>query len=406
MLKKLQYKIIAINMTLVGVVLIVVFVISGISNYNFQKGLIDKTLDITLKRPSIEMKEPINKREKNGNVLSSLILFDQGTKTISIEENGLQLNEETVSSTVNTIVKDKSNYGYIIDEELYYAKISNGETIKIAIVSGTHLKDNVLDSISISILLFFIAMVGIFLISIQLSKMAIKPIKTTFEKQNNFVADASHELKTPLTVIIANNNIIKNNMDKPVFSQEQWINSTYYEACHMKKLIDELLFLAKVEDREKCDIETINISDLLLGEIIRIEATVYDKNKYIDNNINENIHIKGNSTQIVQLIKILMDNSIKYAYENSTITVELYQEGKYIYMNINNKGEVIPKDSLSLIFDRFYRVDKARTGEPGVTGYGLGLSIAKAIVDNHNGSIKAISDQLNGTTMVVKLPRD
>ena len=244
------------------------------------------------------------------------------------------------------------------------------------------------------------AMCIFYFISRKLADVAVKPTEEAWKQQKRFIADASHDLKTPLTVIMANNDIMLSHPNSAVAEQKKWLESTKEEGEHMQALINKMLELARSESLvSTIKLENTNISELSEKTALQLEPVAYEKNVEIVSEITPNIVVKSNGEEFTRLVYILVDNAIKYAPVNSKITVRLYSTKKGVILDINNSGSVISKEELPHIFERFYRSDSARTNG----GFGLGLSIAKNIVTALNGEISATSTKENGTTFTVKL---
>ena len=240
------------------------------------------------------------------------------------------------------------------------------------------------------------------LISIWLSGYAMRPVAKAWAQQQQFVADASHELKTPLTAILATNNILLSNPDLTIREQEKWIENSQAEANHMKDLIANMLFLAKSEDEQvQLVLSEISLSDIVTDTTLQFEPVAFENGTLIDSSIEEAITIQGDLTQMRQLVHILIDNACKYAGESGYVKVCLRREGGTIKLEVCNSGKPIPAEDLPHIFERFYRSDKARTQQNQSGGYGLGLAIAKSIADRHKAQISAASSEEGGTTFTV-----
>jgi signal transduction histidine kinase len=247
------------------------------------------------------------------------------------------------------------------------------------------------------------SLIAFFIISLVLSKIAIKPVQTAWKKQQQFVADASHELKTPITVVLANTSILLSGSVKDTGEQKKWISYIELEARRMKKLVEDMLFLARVDSKEKEEVFTkISLSDAVLTSTLPFEAVMYEYHKTLKCDIGEGLYIKGDAGQIKQLVYILLDNANKYAKEDSEVKVSLKKEGAKAALSVNNSGEPIDSKDIGHIFDRFIRADKARTG--GKNSYGLGLAIAKEIAEFHGGKISVESNIDEGTTFSIVLP--
>lgn len=247
-----------------------------------------------------------------------------------------------------------------------------------------------------SFLLFILLEIVIVIISLQLTKWIIKPVIESFNKQKQFIADASHELKTPIAVIMANVEALENEPQ-----EHKWFDNIKNETERMNGLVTDLLDLARLEDGrnlEKYNIE--NVSKIVEKSVLTFESLIYENKIKLNYNIQENINIKCNKNQISQLVAILLDNAIKHSIDNGEIIVTLNKEKNDVILKVTNKGKEIPKQLQNKIFERFYREDESRNRDSN--RYGLGLAIAKNIVNNHKGKILVQSE--NGyTTFIVKL---
>ena len=240
----------------------------------------------------------------------------------------------------------------------------------------------------------FVMVFIIFLVSKYYADKAIIPIKEAFEKQKQFISDASHELKTPLAIINTNVDVVLSNSNENVESQEKWLNYIKLEIERMSKLLNNLLYLAKMDNsKEDIAISKINISNIIKDTVVLMEAMIYEKKIILEQALADNLYIKGNQEMIRQIIIILLDNSIKYIGGSRKIRIGAYNKNNRIIFEIENTSEKIDEKQINRIFDRFYRIDEARSSEYG--GYGLGLSIAKSIVNEHKGKIFATCEDEN-----------
>lgn len=246
-----------------------------------------------------------------------------------------------------------------------------------------------------------ISIIWLYVISILIANKAIKPVEEAYNSQKRFIADASHELKTPLAVVKTNIELLNANKEDTIQNQKKWIDYISFQTDRMSKLVNNLLYLAKADNNEELGIKTdFNISDVVMNQLLSFEAVLYENNLKLKCDVEENIKFNGNKEDISQLVGIFMDNAIKHSYKNSEIYAVLSEQKHKISLSVTNKGETIPIEDIDKIFERFYRVDKSRTREKG--GYGLGLSIAKSIVDKCNGKIKVRSEN-NLTTFSVEI---
>jgi signal transduction histidine kinase len=201
---------------------------------------------------------------------------------------------------------------------------------------------------------------------------------------------------------MANNEILMSHPDSTIESQQKWLESTKAEGEYMKSLVDRMLELARTETiSDKLELSEIDISELTEGIILQLEPIAFDSGVTINSRITPEIVLKTNPSELSRLIHILVDNAIKYSHEGNEVSVFLIYNKKDIELCVNNHGDIIPKESLAHIFDRFYRTDDARTKG----GFGLGLSIAKNITSALGGQISASSSEENGTTFSVRFKR-
>lgn len=240
--------------------------------------------------------------------------------------------------------------------------------------------------------------------SLFMANRALVPIKKSWERQKDFVADASHELRTPLAVIQTNLAIVRGNPNDTVESQMKWLENIQAESEFMAKLIDDLLFLARTDSQQKLmNMEYFPLSPALKEALTSFEPVAARKDIKITSSIEPQITFYGDQTRIKQLAAILLDNAIKYTPPGGEVNFELKDINNGVEITVSDTGEGIAKEHLDKIFNRFYRVDKARSRESG--GTGLGLSIAEWIVKEHHGSIRVFSTPGTGTIFSVTLPK-
>ncbi len=224
-----------------------------------------------------------------------------------------------------------------------------------------------------------IALVLFFFLSVFLAKKIVQPLEESYHKQKQFISDAGHELKTPISVVSANAELLSREL-----GDNQWLQNIQYENERMGTLVCQLLDLARTENVPP-QTEHVNFSRLIDGEALPFESVAFEKGLKLKTQIADNISIEGNPAQLKQLVSILLDNAIRHSEKNGEVQLFLIKERNTANLSVINKGKEIPKHQREQIFERFYRTDTARNSEG--KHYGLGLAIAKAIVLSHKGHI-------------------
>lgn len=322
------------------------------------------------------------------------IYIDSTVYTINLDDNGNfkelithteeEVNEEKIIKVAKKIIenhKDKFHIGNLYIEEYSYAFSKDNKTLTI--ISNYNIrKENRRLLLSSSLIFILTEIIGI-IISYLLTNWIIKPVIDAFEKQNRFIADASHELKTPLAVIMANISAYEKDNDS------KWFDNIKNESERMNKLIMNLLDLATLENSKDITLTETNFSKLVEASILPFEGLIYEENIKLKYNIKSDIKLKCDQDKIKQLICILMDNAIKHSNSKGKIIIDLYEEKNNIILEVKNKGKEIPIEEQKHLFERFYRGDESRNRNEN--RYGLGLSIAKEITELHNGEISVSS---------------
>ena len=248
-----------------------------------------------------------------------------------------------------------------------------------------------------------ILLLAFFFMSFYFSNRAVKPMQAVWDNQQRFLGDVSHELKTPLSIITANIGVLYANKDETVESQSKWLEYILNGTKRMSGLVQGMLTLSKIETENTFLIkESVNISNILTESVSSFEAATDDKNIDITKQINKNLSINTYPELIEQIIHILLDNAVRYTPSNGFINIALYKEKSAAVLTVQNNGLGIAKDDLSKVFDRFFRSDISRANSGD--SFGLGLSIAKSIIDKIDGKIDVESIENEKTTFTVKIP--
>ena len=233
-------------------------------------------------------------------------------------------------------------------------------------------------------------------ISIRLSAVAVKPMDEAMAREKQFVADASHDLKTPLSVILANTAIVAENPDATVGSVRRWLDSTHDAAKRMQELISQMLKLADVERRDKVEFQdNVDLSSIATKAALEMDSVSYEKQVTLDARLPEECRIRGNADYLLRIVSSLLENALKYEPSGGRVLLTLTEEKHKAVLSVRNFGSRIPEEDLPHVFDRFYRSDKSRQHESG--SFGLGLAITREMTEKLGGTITAVSTPETGT---------
>jgi signal transduction histidine kinase len=326
----------------------------------------------------------LERKVEGSNSIDHFILLLDDTGTVYDVRGTEDYDTESGQILADTIAASKKNDGYC--DSLQYVKLEYEEGAVIVcsdrLSDRTMLKNLLLISIAV-----FILMEGIvLLLTMVLTKRAMRPVQVSFEKQQQFISDAGHELKTPLTIISANTDIL---MDE--IGENKWLTYIKSQTERMRILVQEMMDLTKLSNNSDTLIRShFNISSLVENVALPFECQAFEQHKKFDIDTQPDIMFFGNTEQIRRMIGIFIDNAFKYSNENGTIQVQLKMEGGKKILKIYNTGVGIQKGEEEKIFERFYRSDASRSRQTG--GYGLGLAIAKKIADQHHIKIQVLTE--------------
>lgn len=409
MISKLRKKFIFINMLLISIVLLTVFIILNFSNCqrikNETRRAMEQAADIKFignTPPKIEFgikREPAP--------VSAVPLFVahvniDGTIT-ALKKDSITIEEEVLEAAVEEVMNSPDADGILKELSLRYLKRLTPIGTRIVFADSSYSQASLQSMLLISSCVLAGSLGAFFLISLLLAHWALRPVEKAWDQQRQFIADASHELKTPLTVILANINILLTHRQDTIDGQLKWLNNTQMEASRMKELVDNLLFLAKSDTEEApAVLSEFDLSDAFLSCLLPFESVAFEEGIILDEAIEPGIHMTGDEGRLKQLFIILLDNACKYAGKTGQVRIALKKKQGAITLSVHNSGTLIPNGDLEHIFERFYRSDKSRARTEG--GYGLGLAIAKSIVDTHHGRITVRSSESEGTVFHVSFP--
>lgn len=378
-MKKLKSKVFIVLFLILTSSLIIMLSIFNYQYYQSEKSSIERKL-IRLET------NKLNDYEKIFIDLDSFIITYDNNKNITgiISYNNENINDR-ITKYANVIIKHSNKKKYIgnlyVNKYSYVVKNNN----ILIMISNETARNNLKFYLKSSISVFLIIEIIMLYLSKVLTDYITKPASDAFDKQKSFIMDASHELKTPITVILANAEALENDRNN-----NKWLNNIKNESERMNKLVNDLLTLAKTENElNEIVLTNNNISKIVEKSLLTFESLMFEKNIKLEEKIKENIRLNSDEEKIKCLMSILIDNAIKHSDKEGHIIVNLFKNKNNVILEVINKGKPIPKEDEEKIFERFFREDKSRNRNDN--RYGLGLAIAKNIVNSHNGEIKASS---------------
>ena len=400
MLKKLKIRLILHNMLILAFVFTLLFLAFSVIIYFREELKITDTLTKKMNEARDIFSESIEDTSTENTLyqVATTVFVDANGEII--KSTGSGLDDPSLKNAIDFALNSDNERGNYETLEISFLRKSTNSGFMISFLSREHLSERIKENISQGAIAGFIFLLAFWAISIRLATIAVAPVEKAWEQQKQFIADASHDLKTPLTVILANNNIIFSHKDDTVESQMKWIESTTEEAERMSELVNKMIELAKSEAaKDELKIGEVDLSELVENAILQFEVVAFERNISIESGIQPNMIVRTHPPTFSKVLEILFDNAIKYSEENGKISIALYQSGKKIYFSINNKGEIIKPDELPHVFERFYRINKERN----IGGHGLGLSIAKKKCDMLGCKLSVESNRDDGTTFTITL---
>lgn len=420
MIKKFRRKFIVITLLVLAFVeIIIIGTINGINVYN-QNNETDNLLEVLAVNngsfPALRndkgykkfepdvadsMEKPIpegkNINEETRYVTRYFVVFADDHNNIQKIDTGHiaaidSMKAEEYAEDVLESGKEKGycdNYKYLVSEK---------ENEKLLIFLDCRMNiETQKQFLEISVVIAVAAFALFSLILMFFSKKAVRPYAEAMEKQRRFITDAGHEIKTPLAIISANNEVVE-----MINGESEWTISIKNQVKRLSELVKQLVAMAKMDEDIKPVFSQFNLSDAVYDSASPFVTLASSKNKHAQMNVLDGIMFTGDEGMIRQLVSVLMDNAVKYANDDGKIILTLSEEGKNIKLSVYNTCDETPEGDLDRLFDRFYRSDSSRSRETG--GYGIGLSIAKSIVDAHKGKI-TVNSLNNGIVFEVVLKK-
>ena len=406
MIKKLRIKLILLLTLILSLVLAGVLFAVNIFNYNSVTDVSYSRLNrimSSLSAPtgyfgdyfgSTDKYYYYDERGYEDNDIYIVFVGTQGSITNIAAQNDSGYSYDDIARLTRQVLSESFKRGRINDliyivKEFDYG--SFGTSYTVAFMDNRSIVQSTSTMLFNSLIIFVFGIAVIAVVSFLISASIVKPVEEAFNKQKQFISDASHELKTPIAVISANPDILQEDI-----GDNKWLGYIRSETDRMSRLINSLLTLTRLEmSSDKSNMHKLDICNAIMEVTMPFESVAFEKGVTLFCDLlDEEIMVNGNEEQLKQVVAILTDNAIKHCYEGGTVNVDARRVKNKCIISVSNQGEPIPFEIRDKIFERFFRADESRSREEN--RYGLGLAIAKQIVENHHGSISVKCD--DGTT--------
>lgn len=341
-------------------------------------------------------------RAQYGNRFFCVFVVDDGSMLVKSREDG-ELTDEYARQLAQSALGLGRSEGYL-DDYKFLVDESNAQKRVLFLDCTTDL-DALRQLRAVALIVGGCAFIIASLFMVRLSGLIVRPLEESARKQKQFVADAGHELKTPLSVIATNMDILEEDLaDQP--EEQEWIDSTNRQVGNMRQLVNDLIVLSKMEEREDdivlCE---VSLSDIAYECVQTFSQLAAAQDKKLETSIDEDVRVRGDEPAIRQLMQILVDNAIKYATGDGTILVEVTKAGRTAqFATRNDWAHDVDSRELSTLFDRFVRGERSRDRSGGKAGYGLGLSIARAIAEKNDFRLEVEEDDVGRIAFRALIP--
>ncbi len=400
MIRKLQLKFIGIFML---IVLILLSTMLTLQFFTTKRQMVRDNIS-KMRNAALGPVSPPRPDDLDGGTRLSFfrLVLDSDGNLISTESGSYDLSDEAfLRELLDSVQASKQESGVLKAYNLRFLKDNAPQHKKVIVFADITSEVFALRKLlTVSLLVELGILVLFFGVSILLARWATRPVEEAWQRQKQFVSDASHELKTPLTVILTDTELLKAE-DCGEEDRKRFVSSIHTMGEQMKGLVEEMLSLTRAENTEHTvPLQKVDWSSCVGEAVLPFEPVFFEQGLRVETDIQPDITVKGNETQLRRLVEILLDNAKKYCAPATVTSVRLHRQGHAARLCVVSHGDEIPQDELEKIFLRFYRLDKARSMNHS---YGLGLAIARQVVQNHGGKIWAESE--NGENrFIVQFP--
>lgn len=407
MLKRLRWKFILILMLLFSAALTAVLAVQTYSALRQYSEETDNALRAALQERGSWQLGPGSGQadtELYAAIPTVCVTLDSSRLIAYVIRYSADIDDAVLLDAINQVLGSGRTSGELSQFNLRYQTQALGMELRIAFADLTWARTAQQRQVFTAVLAWLAAMLAFFVVSLFLSKWLVRPVERSWRQQQQFIADASHELKTPLTVLLADADILLAHPEDTIGSQRKWVEYIQAEALRMKELVQDMLFLARSDGggRPEQPRTPVALTDLCCGCMLSFEPVAFELGVTLRNSLAPQVSVLGVEADLRRLVTILLDNACKYSGTGGTVSLTL-TAGEKVVLAVHNTGDPIPAEAQAHLFERFYRADAARSRKAG--GYGLGLAIAASIAESHRGKITVRSTAEDGTTFTVTLPK-
>ena len=339
-------------------------------------------------------------RPEDLNIITAFYFRDTDEVALISDEDDV---DEALIAAVREAVAQDGHFGKLPSGSWIYYKEPGPTDCRVALTDGSYLRGRLLSICAMLTLAYLGAMALVFFISLWLSGLAAKPMEDAMRMERQFTADVSHDLKTPITVVLANSSILKSNPDADARERMQWVESTESAAKKMMTMVEQMLTLSALEAKgHKLEKIPVSLSSTAERVALELEVLAFERGVTVETEIAENVRVLATEEYAEKICSSLLENAIKYEPDGGSVEPTLTADRKKAILTVRNRGSVISPEDLPHVFERFYRGDKARSAQGG---HGLGLPILKQIVDLLGAEMRAESSKAAGTVFTVVFDR-
>lgn len=326
------------------------------------------------------------------------VLLDAAGEIISSETDRIfSIDEQNVMSYAASALRQQRDFGFVDDYR--YMRRAEGDNIRLIFLDCGRMLTGYRQMILSSLWVTLAVILCVMLLLTLLSSRIARPIAQSYEKQKRFITDAGHELKTPITIIQTDAELLAMEIDG-----SEWLQDIQSQASRLSSLTSDLIYLARMEENQQLPMIIFPLSDVVEETVASFETAAKAHGQVILQDIQPSIESVGNEKAIQRLVSVLMDNAIRYAPAGSRLRVRLGRSARQIRLAVQNPAPHLTQENLENMFERFYRTDASRNSQDG--GYGIGLSVAKAIASAHGGRIgAALKGHELTITVILPTPR-